>query len=219
MRGMGMLRAAVLGVCLAVGGAGHASPTGVIRVIDADTLDIGGERVRLYGLDAPEIGQPCELAGQVIDCGTWVAGLVRAEFEGQRARCTTRDIDRFGRQVATCDVAGRDMGAVIVSAGWAVAYRRFSDLYDLDEKAAAVAGRGVWAARFETPEAYRAADQTPAAPDPACTIKGNISSSGYIYHRPHNRDYARTRIDPSRGERWFCSEADARAAGWRPARN
>lgn len=53
---------------------------------------------------------------------------------------------------------------------------------------------------------------------PGCDIKGNISGNGRIYHLPGGAHYARTRIDESRGERWFCSEAEARAAGWRPAR-
>jgi endonuclease YncB( thermonuclease family) len=207
-------------ISLAFAGAAHANPSGTIRVIDADTLDVGGDRVRLYGIDAPEIGQPCVLAGRTIDCGRWVSGLVKARFEGQRARCTTRDIDRYGRQVATCDVGGVDMGAVIVGEGWAIAYRRYSEMYDLDEKAAAVAGRGLWAATMEEPESFRATgNAAPAAPDQACNIKGNISGNGRIYHRPGNRDYDRTVINESQGERWFCSTAEAEAAGWRAARN
>jgi len=49
-----------------------------------------------------------------------------------------------------------------------------------------------------------------------CRIKGNISSNGKIYHRPGSPAYEKTRIDESKGERWFCSEEEARAAGWRP---
>ncbi len=53
-------------------------------------------------------------------------------------------------------------------------------------------------------------------PSGNCTIKGNISSSGRIYHVPGDAAYDKTRIDDSRGERWFCTEAEAKAAGWRP---
>jgi endonuclease YncB( thermonuclease family) len=57
----------------------------------------------------------------------------------------------------------------------------------------------------------------PGTPRPGnCLIKGNISSSGSIYHLPGSDSYDGTRIDESRGERWFCTEAEARAAGWRP---
>jgi hypothetical protein len=73
---------------------------------------------------------------------------------------------------------------------------------------------------MQEPEAFRAVrNAAPAAPDPACNIKGNISGNGRIYHRPGNRDYERTVINEAQGERWFCSEAEARAAGWRAARN
>ncbi len=50
-----------------------------------------------------------------------------------------------------------------------------------------------------------------------CVIKGNINSKGErIYHVPGGRYYDRTKIDTSKGERWFCTEAEAKAAGWRP---
>ena len=53
-----------------------------------------------------------------------------------------------------------------------------------------------------------------------CLIKGNISSGNKrIYHVPGSPSYADTRIDESKGERWFCSEAEARAAGFRAPRN
>jgi len=61
--------------------------------------------------------------------------------------------------------------------------------------------------------------QTPSASSPrGCKIKGNIGGGGKIYHVPGSEAYAKTRIDESRGERWFCSEAEARAAGWRAPR-
>lgn len=108
----------------------------------------------------------------------------------------------------------------MVAAGAALAYRRYSDRYVAIESAAAVAGRGIWATRMQTPESYR----HPAAAEAVttglgdCLIKGNIGASGRIYHRPGQRDYAATRINMGKGEAFFCSEADAIAAGFRPAR-
>ena len=55
-------------------------------------------------------------------------------------------------------------------------------------------------------------------PSGRCTIKGNISDNGRIYHVPGSRSYEATRIDEAKGERWFCTEQEARAAGWRPPR-
>lgn len=69
------------------------------------------------------------------------------------------------------------------------------------------------------PEIFQLQGLVPQASSGSCNIKGNISVSGErIYHLPHNRYYSETVIDESRGESWFCSEAEARAAGWRPAK-
>lgn len=196
-----------------------AAPNGTVRVIDADTIDVGSTRVRLFGIDAPEMGQPCSANGREWDCGQWARDAVRNRFEGEYARCRQLDTDQYGRAVAQCVVDGQDMGQMIVHSGLAWAYRRYSDTYDLDEKAAAVAERGLWAVNVQMPSDYRAtrfADDP--VPDQACVIKGNISNNGRIYHVPGNENYDRTRIDTSRGERWFCSAAEAQAAGWRAAR-
>lgn len=69
--------------------------------------------------------------------------------------------------------------------------------------------------RSSTPSAPRA---VPAPSTAGCRIKGNISPSGRIYHVPGSPSYEQTKIDESKGERWFCSEAEARAAGWRAPR-
>ncbi|MCY0094418.1 hypothetical protein OEG82_10330 [Hoeflea sp. J2-29] len=65
-----------------------------------------------------------------------------------------------------------------------------------------------------------AQSQTPVAENGACLIKGNISitTGERIYHMPGQDYYNATKISPQHGERWFCSEAQARAAGWRKAR-
>jgi hypothetical protein len=82
----------------------------------------------------------------------------------------------------------------------------------------------VWAGSFVEPAQPRRQQGTASAArsepsSPGCTIKGNVSSKGErIYHVPSGRDYARTQISPAKGERWFCSEADAQAAGWRGVR-
>lgn len=215
-----MVRYFSLVLALFLATAGFAAPNGTLRVIDADTFDVGGVRVRLFGVDAPEMGQPCASGGREWDCGRWARDWVRDRFDGQPARCTQRDIDRYGRVVATCDVGGVDLGAALVGDGIAWAYRRYSAMYDLDEKAAAVAGRGLWAFDVDMPADYRAGQVAARnAPETDCVIKGNISKSGQIYHVPGGRDYDRTGINPSRGERWFCNVAEAEAAGWRAARN
>ena len=214
-----MLRVLPLVLTLLLASIAGASPNGTVRVIDADTIDVGGTRVRLFGIDAPEMGQPCAADGRRWDCGAWVRDAVQNRFDGAFARCTPIDTDRYGRVVAQCSVDGRDMGQMIVQSGLAWAYRRYSDTYDLAEKSAAVANRGLWAVEIELPSDYRAAQFTQdPAPTSNCVIKGNVSSGGRIYHVPGQEHYSRTRINPAEGERWFCSREEAEVAGWRAAR-
>ena len=217
-----MFRILILILCFA--SPALADVDGTVRVIDGDTFDVGGARVRLHGIDAPEVSQTCTSPTQGDwACGAFVRDEVRRRYDGRHATCRQIDIDQYGRIIGKCFVSGQDVGEDIVLDGWATAYRQYSMDYDLAEKAAQVRTAGLWAGTMQSPADFRASQRAirPAAVsnDGDCLIKGNISASGLIYHMPHNRDYDATRISESRGERWFCTEAEARAAGWRAARN
>ena len=195
--------------------------TGTLRVVDGDTIDVGATRIRLHGIDAPERAQPCTtLAGQNWACGDWVTRQVTDLYQGTQARCQPLDKDRYGRIVARCFVAERDIGREMVAQGLAYAYRKYSNDYDLEEKAAFVADRGIHGFTLQSPARYRLTRiKGRDAPDAGCVIKGNISAKGArIYHMPGQKFYDRTGIRPEQGERWFCSEAQARASGWRAAK-
>ena len=217
----------VVALCLALLPAlpaGAETLTGRARVVDGDTLDIAGDTVRLFGIDAPEHGQICERAdGSGWGCGDWAAKELGRRVRGSRVTCKGDERDRYGRLVASCAVNGADIAEGLVRDGAAFAYLKYSQRYLAEEKQAAVAGVGLWQGRATRPEDFRAATapvaqaRAVAAPQ-GCAIKGNISSSGQIYHLPGQEDYDATRISAGKGERWFCSEAEARAAGWRRAR-
>jgi endonuclease YncB( thermonuclease family) len=202
--------------------SGQLEFSGKVRVIDGDTIDVGRVRVRLHGIDAPEQDQTCTAAdGRDWPCGRWVTREVRTTLEGRNANCQPKDIDRYGRTVARCLVDGQDIGAYLVQSGLAFAYVKYSTDYVGNEIASRHAGMGLHASRFQDPAAFRRAKQqsAPRQASTGCLIKGNISSNGQrIYHSPGQRDYDQTRIQTGKGERWFCSAAEARDAGWRAAK-
>lgn len=197
--------------------------TGAAEMRDGDTIRIGDWRIRLHGIDAPERDQNCTHPdGIAWKCGRWAGGVLAGLIARAEVTCVAIEQDRYGRIVARCTAAGADLGRAMVEAGAALAYRRFSDDYTDAERQARAARLGIWSGAMVTPEdhrrAKRAADATVRSVSQDCPIKGNISANGRIFHRPGQADYDRVRIDTSKGERWFCSAAEARAAGWRPAR-
>ncbi|WP_257883621.1 thermonuclease family protein [Roseobacter insulae] len=192
--------------------------SGPLRVIDGDTVDVGGTRIRLFGIDAPEADQQCTTAqGTRWRCGAWVTSEVERVFGGRTATCEPLAVDRYGRTVARCHIQGQDIADVLVSAGLAFAYQRYSQDYVLAEKGAAVQALGLRASRVQAPSHFRetrAARREPS--ETGCDIKGNVASSGaLIYHSPGQHFYARTHIHVGKGERWFCSAEAASKAGWR----
>jgi endonuclease YncB( thermonuclease family) len=194
--------------------------TGIATVIDGDTIDINGHRIRLHGIDAPESRQLCQSNdGTNWKCGQMSTSMLREKVEGKPVSCRARDIDRYGRTVAQCVQGKEDINAWMVASGWAVAYRRYSMDYVALEEAAKINTVGIWASRFVMPWDWRRGKRMASTKIEAlgvCAIKGNISRAGKrIFHVPGGRWYERTTIDEDKGERWFCSEEEAETAGWR----
>ena len=211
----------VIALLTQIPGPAVAEITGPAKVIDGDTIAIAGARIRLHGVDAPESAQVCQANGKSYQCGTSATLALTGRIGGRSVSCDERDRDRYGRIVAVCHAGGEDLNGWLVSEGLAIAYRHYSTDYVGQEQAAREAARGLWRGEFVEPWQWRkgkrmagekAAD---AAPGP-CRIKGNISRKGKrIYHLPNGRHYAATNIDENKGERWFCSEQEAKGAGWR----
>lgn len=155
-----------------------------------------------------------------MDCGVEALEALNDLLKSGTVTCDSMGEDGYGRIIGKCLVAGQDIGAKLVSDGFAYAFVKYSTDYVSEEDLARSRGVGVWQGDYQRPWDYRAekwAYSKQTAPK-GCPIKGNISRGGKIYHAPWSPWYGKTIIDEGKGERWFCSEADAVAAGWRAPR-
>jgi endonuclease YncB( thermonuclease family) len=229
-----MRRSVIACVIISLGTvAGAGTPGGFATAIDGDTLVIEGEKVRLFGIDAPELHQTCKRDGKDWSCGAAAAEQLARLVAGQRVFCDSMGTDRYGRTLSHCVAGPTDINRTMVAHGYAVAYRRYSEDYVSAEAAAQAGKRGIWAGSFERPNEYRHPTQakpserhTGARPKTSasardwagrsqanCNIKGNRNRKGqWIYHLPGMPYY-----DQTRPEEIFCTEAEAQAAGYRRA--
>lgn len=196
-----------------------ASVVGVVdHVVDGDTLDIGGTRVRLEGIDAPELGQRCGRAWfGTWACGAKAQGALYDLVVGKTVTCSSVGQDKYGRVLGLCSLNGVDINKAMVGRGLAWAFVKYSDRYVADEAQARAAKAGVWQGEATAPWEFRAekwagAEQT--SPN-GCAIKGNVTENGHIYHMPWSPWYGKVKVEPAKGEQWFCSEAEAQSAGFR----
>ncbi|MEO6394779.1 MAG: thermonuclease family protein [Devosia sp.] len=126
--------------------------TGAARASDGDSLRLGSERVRLLGIDAPELDQTCSKAGGAQwPCGEAARTALSGLLKQGAISCAPDGRDRYGRILAHCTADGRDLGRAIVEAGLATA-----DLeYKAVEVEARLAGRGIWQGTFDSPRDWR----------------------------------------------------------------
>ncbi len=196
--------------------------SGSARIVDGDTIEVADTKVRLFGIDAPEAGQRCKRASGAgeWECGDAAMDRLVAIINGQPVDCKGDDWDAYGRLLAECVSAeGVTINAQMVRDGAAWAFVKYSDRYAAEEAAARKARLGVFQSEASTTawdfREAQWADAMEGAPE-GCPIKGNINSKGErIYHAPWSPQYRKTKVSPEKGERWFCDEADALAAGWR----
>lgn len=196
-----------------------ATVTGPAAIVDGDTIWVASQEVRIYGIDAPETGQKCQLPKGTWNCSNAAIAELTRMVEGKTVHCVGHESDQYGRLIARCSTDGfPDLGAHLVASGLAWAFIKYSTDYSKLERGPRIKKVGIWQSRTQPAWEYRARrwrTATQLTPE-SCPIKGNINAKGEkIYHAPWSRHYAKTRIEPSKGERWFCNEAEAKAAGWR----
>jgi micrococcal nuclease len=208
------------------------TPAKVTRVVDGDTIEveIDGQayKVRYIGIDTPETVHP----SKPVQCFGPEASARNKELVEGKTVGVEKDVsetDDFGRLLRYVWVGSEMVNATLVSSGYAqvatyppdVKYQQhFLDL----QRQARDAGLGLWGAGCESATPMTARPPQGGGCEYSTTgaavIKGNISQSTgeKIYHVPGQDNYENTVIDESAGERWFCTEAEAVAAGWRKAK-
>ncbi len=151
---------------------GLATPThvcadggGLVRVVDGDSINLGRERHRLQGIDAPERNQHCRRPdGSEWRCGRAAANALIEKIGGNPVSCHTRGRDRYGRFLSVCRAGGVNLNRWMVLNGWAVAYRRYSHRFIPEEETAKHRRLGLWSGRFVTPRDWRRGKRLPSNP-------------------------------------------------------
>ena len=133
-----------------------------MHVSDGDSLRLADRRIRLVGIDAPELAQTClDRTGANWPCGAVARDRLAALVASDVVTCHPEGEDVYHRILARCTASGRDIGAEQGKAGMRVSDGGYSP----EEAAARAAGRGVWQGRFEMPRNYRSeanrADEPP----------------------------------------------------------
>ena len=127
-------------------------------MIDGDTLDIQGQRIRIWGVDAPESRQLCSRATGEYRCGQVAANQLDHWIASRPVTCVEDSRDRYRRTVARCAVGGQDIGGWLVRRGYALRYPEYAgSAYLLEEFSARRQRAGVWSGAFDYPWDWRRA--------------------------------------------------------------
>ena len=136
--------------------AAAAEISGTASVIDGDTIEIRGTRIRFHAIDAIEGRQRCRKQdGSEWRCGRDASFALADRIGRAPVSCEIRDTDRYGRLVGVCSRDGEDLNAWMVRNGWALAYRRYGMDYVGEERKAKAEKRGIWASQFMAPWDWR----------------------------------------------------------------
>lgn len=127
-----------------------------VQVIDGDSIKDGNLKIRLYGIDAPELDQQCtDAKGTSWHCGKASKRKLEIFIKGKHLICNIKGTDLYKRKLAICKLDGLDINQYMVEQGYAVAYTKYSDKYEIDEEYAINNNKGIWQGDFKEPEEFR----------------------------------------------------------------
>jgi endonuclease YncB( thermonuclease family) len=198
---------------------------GRASVLSADTLRIDQVTIRLEGIETPDRDQTCVRSGNRLwRCGEAAQTALSRLVTGRRLRCEPSGKDTSGTVRAACFSGTSDVAAALVRGGHVLAESGMMARYRGEQGEAREAKAGLWGGpgEPERPAAWRTRlwDEARARAPKGCPIKGKVAGRGErakTYHLPWSPTYGRLRVFSARGERWFCSEEEARGAGFAPS--
>ena len=129
--------------------------TGFPKIIDGDTVHVNLKKIRLEGIDAPEIRQMCKKNKKNYACGKIARDNLKEKIGNMKIRCISSGKDRYRRYLGTCFIKTVNLNKWMVKNGNAVAYRRYSKEYTIDEEFAKNNKLGIWSGTFIQPEKWR----------------------------------------------------------------
>lgn len=194
--------------------------TGRARVLSGDTLRVGETSIKLDGIEAPVRQQDCtKLDGRRWSCGSAAIEGLKRLVQGRQVACEISTSEPGQPAHATCRAGDRDIAAELVRRGHVFPETGLFARYTAEESEARAASAGLWQGEADRPADFRSKlwDEAKRASPDGCPIKGVITGEGKVYTLPWSSDYARRKVRTVKGERWFCSEDEARAAGWQPS--
>jgi endonuclease YncB( thermonuclease family) len=146
-----------MALVLLLGGAALAEIIGTPRIIDGRTLEVAGQRVTLFGIDAPDSDQVCQHGGRDYQCGKVARAALWDLVAGLDVSCTPEAEGPApnGGIAATCTAGGFSLNENMVYTGWALADRDATDRYAVIEAEAKKARRGLWKGEFVPPWKWR----------------------------------------------------------------
>ena len=126
-----------------------------LKIVDGDTIELNGEKIRFSGIDTPELKQTCMSDDQKVFCGKFVKMLLIKKIGNETPKCIREGKDVYKRTLAECFINGESLSAFLVRSGYAFAYRKYSKKFIEDEEFAKENKFGMWSMEFEYPWNFR----------------------------------------------------------------
>ena len=126
-----------------------------VKIIDGDTINLNGEKIRFSGIDTPEIKQKCKMNNEIVRCGIQAKELLIEKIGKNKIHCVREGKDQYNRILAECFVNDLSLSSYLVKKGYAFAYRKYSKKFIEDEDFARLNNLGMWSMNFEFPWDWR----------------------------------------------------------------